>query len=202
MFPMFVNMQGRDCLVVGAGAIGEAKIAGLVPTGAHIRVVALQATEKVRDWAQNGEIVLHERAFTPADLEGAFLAVVATSHAELNRRVFSEAQRRGVLCNVVDVPQLCDFFYPAVVRRGDLQIAVSTSGQSPTLAQIIRDQIAEQIDPGYAGWVAELGQTRRRVLASNLDPDQKRRLLKSLASPEAFEAALAAAEPELKAVAS
>ncbi|MFY9951036.1 MAG: hypothetical protein WAK27_20205, partial [Candidatus Sulfotelmatobacter sp.] len=97
----------------------------------------------------------------------------------------------GVLCNVVDVPEYCDFYYPAVVRRGDLQIAVSTSGQSPSLAQKIRHQLERQFGPGYARWVAELGATRRLVLGTDLDPQRKRELLQSLASREALEAALA-----------
>jgi precorrin-2 dehydrogenase/sirohydrochlorin ferrochelatase len=88
----------------------------------------------------------------------------------------------------VDVPEQCDFYYPAVVQRGDLQIAISTSGQSPSLAQRLRQQLERQFGPGYAHWVAELGETRRRILASNLDPERKRFLLQSLASAEAFEA--------------
>jgi len=143
------------------------------------------------------------RAYAPTDLEGAFLAVVATSSRSLNERVYNEAQKRGVLCNVVDVPDLCDFFYPAVVRRGDLQIAISTSGQSPSLAQKIRQQLEKQFGPGYAAWVAELGETRRLILASELDKERKLELLHSLASRRAVEAALAqageAAAPELSA---
>ena len=96
-----------------------------------------------------------------------------------------------MLCNVVDVPDLCDFFYPSIVRRGDLQIAVSTAGQSPSLAQKIRQQLEKQFGPAYAAWVAELGETRKLILASDLDKERKLDLLHSLASREAFEAALA-----------
>jgi precorrin-2 dehydrogenase/sirohydrochlorin ferrochelatase len=110
----------------------------------------------------------------------------------LNELIFQEANARRILCNVVDVPEQCDFYYPAVVQRGDLQIAISTSGQSPSLAQRIRRQLERQFGLGYTQWVAELGETRRKVLASNLDPERKRSLLQSLASVEAFEAALAA----------
>jgi len=188
LFPMFVKLEGRAVLVVGAGQIAESKIGGLLETGARIRVVALQATEQVREWAQSGRIALEERAFSPVDLEGAFLVVVGTSSRELNELVFREAQQRGVLCNVVDVPEQCDFFYPAVVRRGDLQIAISTSGQSPSLAQKLRQQLERQFGPGYAAWVAELGETRREVLRSSLDPERKRYLLHSLASREAVDA--------------
>jgi precorrin-2 dehydrogenase/sirohydrochlorin ferrochelatase len=191
LFPMFLKLEGRQGLVVGAGKVGEPKIGGLLETGARIRVVSLDATPTVREWARAGTIELELRAFSPDDLDGAFMAVVATNSRTLNERVYHEAQRRGVLCNVVDVPDLCDFFYPAVVRRGDLQIAVSTAGQSPSLAQKIRRQLEKQFGPAYASWVAELGETRKLILASDLDKERKLDLLHSLASREALEAALA-----------
>jgi precorrin-2 dehydrogenase/sirohydrochlorin ferrochelatase len=196
LFPMFLKMEGRPCLVVGAGRVGEPKIGGLLETGARIRVVALDASPTVREWARAGKIDLEIRAFLAEDLDGAFLAIVATNSRSLNERVYHEAQRRGVLCNVVDVPDLCDFFYPSIVRRGDLQIAISTAGQSPSLAQKIRQQLEKQFGPAYAAWVAELGETRKLILASDLDKERKLDLLHSLASREALEAALAE-KPEL-----
>jgi precorrin-2 dehydrogenase len=191
MFPAFLKLSCRQCLVVGAGKVGETKIGGLLDTGARIRVVAIEATSVVREWARAGKIELELRPFSAEDLDGALLAVVATASRTLNERVYREAQRRGVLCNVVDVPDLCDFFYPAVVRRGDLQIAISTAGQSPSLAQKLRQQLERQFGPGYATWVSELGETRKLILASDLDKERKLELLHSLASREAFEAALA-----------
>ena len=191
LFPMFLKLQGRSCLVVGGGKVGEPKIGGLLETGARIRVVALHASSRVREWARAEKIELELRAFLAEDLDGAFLVVVATNSRSLNERIYQEAQRRGVLCNVVDVPDLCDFFYPAVVRRGDLQIAVSTAGQSPSLAQKIRQQLEKQFGPAYAAWVEELGETRKLILASDLDQERKLDLLHSLASREALEAALA-----------
>jgi len=190
LFPMFLKLEGKRCLVVGAGKIGESKIGGLLETGAHIRVVAVDASPAVREWEREGLIKLELRPFRADDLDGTFLSVVATSSRSVNERIYDEAQRRGVLCNVVDVPDLCDFFYPAVVRRGDLQIAVSTAGQSPSLAQTIRQQLEKQYGSGYAEWVAELGQARRLVLASDLEKEKKLDLLHSLASREAVEAAL------------
>jgi precorrin-2 dehydrogenase len=187
LFPMFVKLESRPVLVVGAGAVGEQKIRGLLPTGARITVVARQASSAVHGLANDGRLTLLERAFSKGDLDHMFLAVVATSSSKLNRRIFREANRRGILCNVVDVPEQCDFYYPAVVQRGDLQIAISTSGQSPSLAQRLRQRLESQFGPGYAAWVAELGETRRRVLASDLDPSQKRHLLQSLAGRETFE---------------
>jgi precorrin-2 dehydrogenase/sirohydrochlorin ferrochelatase len=188
---MFVKLDGKRCLVVGAGKVGAPKIGGLLDTGAQIHVIALEASETVHAWANAGKIRLELRAFAPEDLDGTFLAVVATASRSLNGFIYREAQRRGVLCNVVDLPEYCDFYYPAVVRRGDLQIAISTGGQSPSLAQKLRQQLERQFGAGYAQWVAELGETRRQILASDLDPKRKNDLLHSLASREALKAALA-----------
>ena len=193
LFPMFLKLDGKKVLVVGAGKVGEPKIAGLLDTGAHIRVIALEASSAVLKWAEEGKIELELRAFSSADLDGAFLAVAATSSRNLNEQIYAEAQRRNVLCNIVDVPDLCDFYYPAVVRRGDLQIAISTAGQSPSLAQKIRQQLEKQFGPAYATWVAELGETRKLILASDLDRERKLDLLRSLASKAALEAALSEA---------
>jgi len=196
LFPMFMKLAGKQCLVVGAGKVGEPKIGGLIDTGANIHVVATAASDQVREWAHAGKIELELRAFSEDDLDGKFLAVAATASESLNKHIYHEAQRRGVLCNVVDVPEYCDFFYPAVVQRGDLQIAISTAGQSPSLAQKIRQQLEREFGPGYAEWIKQLGETRRLILASDLDQETKWELLHSLASREAFEAALARV-PEL-----
>ncbi len=198
LFPMFMKLAGRRCLVVGAGKVGEPKIGSLLETGALIQVVSICASDQVEQWAESGKIDLQRRAYVPSDLDGKLLAIIATASNHLNRAIYREAQQRGVLCNVVDVPEYCDFFYPSVVRRGDLQIAISTAGQSPSLAQKLRQQLEKQFGPHYAGWVAELGETRRLILASDLDKQRKLTLLHSLASREAFEAALSEL-PELSA---
>lgn len=192
LFPMFMKLDNKRCLVVGAGKVGEPKIASLLDTGARIHVVAFEASDMVRKWAREGKITLELRGFTVTDLDGTFLAVVATASRELNVSIYNEARRHGVLCNVVDDPAYCDFYYPAVVRRGDLQIAISTNGQSPSLSQKIRQQLERQFGLGYARWVAQLGETRKLMLASDLHPQKKRELLLSLASREAVQAALAA----------
>jgi len=188
---MFMKLAGKQCLVVGAGKVGEPKIGGLIDADARIHVVAISATDQVREWADAGKIELELRAFSSSDLDDKFLAVVATASRSLNERIYLEAQQSGVLCNVVDVPEYCDFFYPAVVQRGNLQIAISTAGQSPSLAQKLRQQLERQFGAGYAAWVEQLGETRRIVLASDLDKERKLELLHSLASREAFEAAVA-----------
>ncbi len=182
MFPMMLNLAGRRCLVVGAGEVGEGKIRGLLASGAAVLVVAPQATPQVMEWARGGAIEYRQKVFAPDDLEGALLVVAATSAAEVNHRVYAEARRRGVLCNVVDDPEHCDFFYPAVVRRGALQIAISTSGVSPAFARRLRQELEAQFGPEYAAWLDELSRRRQEVLRTVADPAQRRRLLEELAA--------------------
>lgn len=192
LFPMFMKLDGRSCLVVGAGTIGEPKISSLIEAGASVRVIALHATAAVAEWARVGKITWEARAFDTSDLEGSFLVIAATNSRDLNAAIFREAGQRKILCNVVDDPEYCDFYYPAVVRRGDLQIAISTNGQSPALAQRIRRELEIQFGPEYGEWLNELGQVRQQLFASKIDPEQRRRLLHELASREAFKKAQAA----------
>ncbi len=187
LFPIFLKLGGRSCLVVGAGAVGEEKIKSLMEAGASVRVVAPSTTRAVERWARAGEINWSRRAFEPADLNDVFLVVVATPSRELNERVFREAERRGILCNVVDDPPHCDFYYPSVVRRGDLQIAISTAGHSPALAQRLRKELEGQFAPAYAAWVFRLGRTRGGLFRRIMHPERRRRLLHRLASHERFE---------------
>lgn len=187
MFPLFLRLENRRCLVVGAGSIAESKISSLLDTGAQVRVVAPEATPTVRSWAGAGKIDWQQRVFEPTDLDGAFLVVAATSSAQLHEQIFSEAQRRSVLCNVVDVPHLCDFYYPAVVRRGALQIAISTTGESPALAQRLRKELELQFGSEYEEWLKAIGKARGEMQAQNLNAEERKQLLHGMASQEAFE---------------
>ncbi len=190
LFPMFLKLSARPCLVVGAGTVAETKIASLLEAGGRVRVVAPQATTQVRSWAQSNSIEWHQRTFQPDDLDGMFLVVAATSSAELHQRIFDEATRRGVLCNIVDVPTLCDFYYPSVVQRGSLQIAISTAGLSPALAQRLRKQLEDQFGPEYEEWLMQLGEAREKLHSAKMDSEERKRLLHQDASEEAFEAFL------------
>lgn len=182
LFPAFLKLAGRKCLVVGAGRVGQSKIEGLLATGAEITVVAPQARETVQAWAEAGKLIWLARGFESCDLDGVFLAVVATSLPELNHRIFEEAHRRGVLCNVVDDPAHCDFYYPAVVRRGALQIAISTDGKSPALAQRLRAELEQTFGPEYEAWIEELGHLRQGLFRQGMEPTERKRLLHELAS--------------------
>jgi precorrin-2 dehydrogenase/sirohydrochlorin ferrochelatase len=187
LFPIFLKLEGRSCLVVGAGAIGEPKIESLLTSGASVRVIAPQVSESVAGWASTGKIAWEAREFRSQDLDGIFLVVAATSSREVNGTIFRVAQSRNILCNVVDDPEYCDFYYPAVVRRRDLQVAISTNGHSPALAQRIRRELEVQFGPEYGEWLEELGQIRQQLFASGMNPQERRLLLHELASHEAFQ---------------
>jgi precorrin-2 dehydrogenase / sirohydrochlorin ferrochelatase len=198
LFPMFLKLEGRHCLVIGAGNIAESKIESLLVTEARIQVVAPQVNDRVADWARQKLISLNQREFQPSDLEGMFIAIAATSSRDLNERIFREAQHRKVLCNVVDDPEHCHFYYPAVVRRGDLQIAISTAGRSPALAQRLRRELETQFPPEYADWVSQLGSIRENLFRIEEDPEKRRRLLHEMASREAFAARNSIDQGEVK----
>lgn len=182
LFPMFMKLDGQCCLVVGAGAVGEGKIEGLLKAGGTVRVVAPHATGQVSEWADEGRLVWDRREFQPSDLDDVFLVVVATPSRELNAAIFALARSRKVLCNAVDDPEHCDFYYPAVVQRGKLQLAISTEGQSPALAQRLRRELEVQFGPEYGPWVNELGAARSRLYASDMDPEERKQRLHELAS--------------------
>ena len=182
LFPMFVKLEGRRCLVVGAGAVGEAKIESLLATAAEVRVVAPKATPRVREWAREGGIEWQAREYAPADLAGVFLVIAATGSSKLHEEIYAEARSRGVLCNTVDEPERCDFYFPAVVRRGELQIAISTGGLSPALAQRLRKELEQQFGPEWEQWVAQLGRTREELQNIPMPPEQRKRLLHQYAS--------------------
>jgi precorrin-2 dehydrogenase/sirohydrochlorin ferrochelatase len=187
LFPIYLKLAGRRCLVVGAGRIGEEKIEGLLRADAEVKVVAPYATPRVQAWAREGKIRWEKRRFRTGDLDRAFLIVAATSSEKLHEQIYRLARRRGILCNVVDDPPHCDFYYGSIVRRGSLQFAISTSGHSPALAQRLRRKLELQFGPEYGLWLEELGAARERLFAKKMDPERRKRLLHGLASEQAFE---------------
>jgi len=145
-----LKLTGRRCLVVGAGDVGLEKIEGLLASGADVHVIARDVSPEVRELAGSGDVDLTEREFRPGDLEGHFVAIAATSDTETNIAIFDEAERRAMLCNVVDVPPLCNFILPAIVRSGPIAIAISTAGASPALAKRMKREIADLFGAEYA----------------------------------------------------
>jgi len=181
LLPIFVKLAGRPCLVVGAGTVAGSKIASLLEAGARVTVVAPQATDELRELAAAGKLRWLARPFEPADLQGQFLVIAATSAREVNHAVFVEAERRSILCNAVDDPPNCGFYFSAVVRRGDLQIAISTAGESPAVAQMLRREIDHALDESMGDWLRLVGDLRREIIATHPPSEERKRLLHLLA---------------------
>jgi len=171
-YPAFLDLTGRPVLLVGGGRVAELKARQLLRAGAMVRLVSPSSTRGLRTLAGKGTIEWRKRTFATSDLAGVWLVVAATDDARVQRRVAAAARARRVFCNTVDVPALCSFIAPAVVRRGHVQIAVSTAGQSPALAQRLKRELAERVGPEYGKLARLLGRARgevRRRLARQRD---------------------------------
>jgi precorrin-2 dehydrogenase / sirohydrochlorin ferrochelatase len=181
LFPIFLKIAARNCMVIGAGNLAESKIESLRSAHAKVTVIAPVARPFIIDLAAAGEIEWQQREYVDGDLVGQFLVVAATDNAAVNRAVYQEATKRNVICNAVDDPPFCDFYFPSVVRRGDLQIAISTAGASPALAQRLRKEINEQLPLDTGDWVSDLGNLRREVTLMEPLNEERRWLLHQLA---------------------
>lgn len=182
-FPAFLHLEGKRCLVVGGGAVAEQKVRSLLDAGARVLVVcpAIRA-EGLRTLAAAGAVEHRPRDFEEADVEGAALVIGATDRGAVNAAVAAAARRRGIWVNIADTPAECDFIAPAVVRRGRLQIAISTGGASPALAKRLRQEIEREIGPEYETLVEFLGALRARV--ADRPPHVRRALFERAVSPE------------------
>jgi precorrin-2 dehydrogenase / sirohydrochlorin ferrochelatase len=186
LFPIFLKLEGRNCLVVGGGPVGESKVRSLLAAGARVTLVAPQITAALKQQAVRGLIVWKPREFAATDLEGAVIVIAASADDQVNQLIFDEAERRSILCNAVDQPSRCHFYFPAVVRRGALQIAISTGGLSPSLAKRLRQDLEEQFGPEYEEWLMWLRSIRAAVMQSGVDFDARKRLLEHFASKQIF----------------
>lgn len=187
LYPLFLNLQGRVCVVVGGNEMAEAKVKELLEAEAKIRVIAPAATDQIAAWSQAGRLEWVGRAYEDGDLREAFLAV-SVADAKTNAQVFEEAETHRTFCNAVDDIEHCNCYASAVVRRGPLQIAISTAGKSPALAQRLRKELEEQFGEEYALWVTRLGEIRSRLFQDKaIDSETRRRTLHEQASASAFD---------------
>jgi precorrin-2 dehydrogenase / sirohydrochlorin ferrochelatase len=164
-FPAFLDLRGRRCLVVGGGEIGERKTHALLDCGARVTIVSPSVTTRLAALAASGRLVHRARPFRRSDPRGCALAVAATGDPRVDRVVAAAARRWRALVNVVDRPQHCDFIVPAVLRRGELQIAVSTGGRSPAIAREIRRRLERFFGPEYGELISRAGEARNRARA-------------------------------------
>jgi siroheme synthase-like protein len=179
-----LRLDGRRCLVVGGGDVGLEKVEGLLTCGAAVTLVAPSAHEALAELAAEGSIVWERRRYEPADLDGSFLVIAATDDSEVNIGVHEDAEARAMLVNVVDVPPLCNFILPAIVRNGPLAIAISTAGASPALAKRMKREIAEQFGEDYARLAVILNDARGWAKATLPSFQERRDFFESIVSGE------------------
>lgn len=179
-YPVNLDVRNRNCLVVGGGAVGARKVATLLDCGARVTVVSPETTEQIDHLAESGALRLEKRAFSTSDLDGHFLVIGATDDEPLNRLIRAEAEKRQMLCNIADFPEGCNFILPAVVRRGDLIIAISTSGNSPAFAKRLRKKIEKEFGPEYDLFLRLMGAIRSRLLLEEHAPESHKPLFEAL----------------------
>ncbi len=189
MLPIFLNLAGRNCLLVGAGNVALDKIGSLLSTRLHLRVIAPDAHPEVRRLALEGKFEWIERRFDLSDLDGNYVVIAATDAPEVNAAIYQGCVERNILCNSVDDIPNCDFFFGSVISRGKLQIAISTAGESPAVAQRLRREIDAQLPDDLGDWLENLGELRREVLATHPRGEARKSLLHQLAQRPLCESA-------------
>ncbi len=163
LMPVFMKMHGRPCLLIGGGRIALEKLLVLLDCGAAVTVVAREVLAEMAQLAAESVIALRQKEYATPDLEGFALVIAATNDATVNHRIYAEGVARGHLVNVVDDPQYCDFYFGSIVRRGALQIAISTRGESPAFAQQLKQEIDQALPADTGSWLARLGELRRHI---------------------------------------
>jgi len=179
-YPVYLDIKNRNCLVVGGGSVGTRKVLMLIACGANVTVVSPVATEELRKLFNNGTVELKERPFEVSDLDDRFLVIGATDDQNVNRGIYAEAERRKLLCNIADRPDQCHFILPSVVNRGDLIIAISTSGKSPAFAKKLRKQIEREFGDEYAEFLNLMGAIRKKLLSEHHEPEAHKHLFEQL----------------------
>jgi len=179
-YPVNLDIRNRACLVVGGGAVGTRKVKTLVDCGGVVTVVSPQATSQLAQMAADGLITLENRAYRSADIEDKFLVIGATDDETLNRQIHADADARNTLCNIADRPEICNFILPAIVNRGDLVLAVSTSGKSPAYAKRMRKELEKQFGAEYEPFLRLMGAIRERLLREKHEPEAHKPLFEKM----------------------
>lgn len=186
-YPMYMELANKKCVVVGGGRVAQRKVEGLLSTGAQIQLVSPEARQELQELAEEEVLGWERREFQPGDLEGAFLVLAATDREEVNRQVAEEARQRGVLVNVADQSDLCDFLVPSVVRRGDLTIAISTKGASPALSKHLRLQLERTFGLEYETYLVFLAKWREDLKERVESQAKREEILKAVIRSDCLE---------------
>lgn len=179
-YPILVALEGKKVIVVGGGAVAERKIETLLECGAIVEVISQGLNSRLTSFLKEGKIRLASREFREDILEGGFMVIAATDDPSLNHRVSQMSRKKGILINVVDQPAESNFIVPSILRRGDLLIAVSTSGKSPALAKKVRERLEESFGGEYKSFLVLMGHLREKILARGLPQDENRQLFYDL----------------------
>lgn len=181
LYPVFLKLEGRKVLIVGGGNIAEQKIEGVLRSATDVTVVAPQITDRIRTWVREKRVRYVAGEYRQGMTRGYFLVIAATDSESINRAVYEEARSAGALANAVDDPDYCNFYAPAVVNRGDFQIAISTGGASPALAQHIRRELEEKYGVEYGPWTGWLGRARQALRQALPRGENRKQLIRMLA---------------------
>jgi len=179
-YPIFANVEGRKCVVVGGGEVAARKAKSLAEAGAEVKAVSPDFCQRLIRLEKKGGVVLIRRRFRARDLDGAFLVIACTDDAKVNEEVYAEARARRILANVVDSAELCDFIVPSVVSRGALKMAISTFGVSPALARRVRIQLQKRYGPKHADFLELMANTRDRIIREVPRAKDRRRIFEAL----------------------
>lgn len=185
-YPIYLELSNRRAVVIGAGSVAARKVQTLHDAGARVIVIAEHVKPTLEQAFQLPNVELVLAPYHKNYLAGATLAIAATNDSVLNRKVFQDCQELEVLCNVVDQPELCDFYTPAIVKRGDLQIAIGTDGHCPAYSGHLRRKLEESFTDEHGRFLEQLEKTRKRIIAEVADPNQRKAILGRLASDESF----------------
>ncbi|MBW2070174.1 MAG: bifunctional precorrin-2 dehydrogenase/sirohydrochlorin ferrochelatase [Deltaproteobacteria bacterium] len=183
-YPVFLRVENRSCLVVGGGQVGARKVQTLVDAGARVSLISAELVPELEQRVRNGEVKLLGSRYESHHLQGCLLVIAATNDNNLNKRIARDAEQRGVLCNVVDLPEHCSFILPAFVQRGSLTLAVSTAGQSPALARKIRLELEEKFGEEYGFFLELMGAVRQKLLAVSSDSAANKKTFEDLVNSE------------------
>lgn len=181
-YPIYLDIKGKKCIVIGGGKVAERKVFSLLNAGARITVISPDVTSKLDKMARSGKIDLIKRPYRKGDLKEALLVYATTDDKVANTRISEEAEKKGILLNVADNPDGCDFIVPSVVERGDLSIAISTGGSSPALAKRLRMEMEERYGEDYAVFLDIMAAIRRKLLTKGTENDKNRKVFNKLAS--------------------
>ncbi|OQY07114.1 MAG: siroheme synthase [Desulfobacteraceae bacterium 4572_123] len=179
-YPVNLDIKNRHCLVVGGGRVGLRKVKTLIECGASVTVISPEVEDELQLLSKNTAITIKQRPYRSTDLDNMFLVIGATDNEDLNRRISEDAEKVNMLCNIADRPKVCNFILPAIIRRGDLVLTVSTSGKSPAFAKKLKTDLENEFGGEYADFLRLMGAVRKKLLSMKHAPEAHKHLFERL----------------------